>query len=463
MDNEPSSKGKLSSLFSSGKKSENEQTASVKGDGNKIIQINVGDNSNVFIGSQKYDSEKNIVSEISTTELLPSSITADDSKQNSKDAALESQIKNYRKIADEGNKTQAIKFLEELFEDNPNCSDFYKFKIKFNIGIIYNSCGNLPNSIEALTEAHRYQPDNRKATTGLALAHLIKGDATEALEQAKELFEQEQDPFTAVVLIYSAIQSNQNIKIENFDPSLKENSEVIHALLEYLHQFEPEKYSEELKKAAQKFPDDLNITSTKAREVLADAQRNQGFLLGENVPEDYEDNLQESADILYHFADNKISEQPINDLLFISAINNAALALRLSGQIPKAAALLDRAFDVRRELSEQFIELRAVCYLNEDRAKDALRIIGEKPPTPELSLMAAEILAELGEYSQALEKISALSSLVLTDELEERALTTKVKIGISSKQQEIADEALEDLRGNLSNTHLLAKLESAYE
>lgn len=433
-----SSLKKITSYFSTST-GKDTQAASISGNNNTINQTIIHTHS----GSGRFD---NRILDTNETKSLGYPVL-EAAESDPTESAEYRRIAEYRKIADEGNAETAISLLGRLSEEAPFNEGYWAFRLNFNLGIIWQNIGETEHAVSSLKTAYRHLPEEPKAKAGLALANLLEDNPQEAFNQAQPLIELEGEhrDFALIILIHAARALRAELDILEYVEADDVVGEVETAWLDYLAVVNRSKYALEIESAYQRNQSDSNIASLWALHILDDAKRNQAFLLGQLMEENFEDRLQKAASILRSTLERALQDSPPNRLLLPSQANNAAVALRLIGDVENASKLLDRTIQTQPSLADELAQIRAVLLLQEDKDIDALALIDNLYGFPELQVMASEIEAKLGRSDDALQRLESVLTGPLEFGLKTQAIATKGRIAINSKDQEKADQALDDL------------------
>lgn len=450
----------FSALFSSfrSKTRSNSQSAIINGDNNTVNQditvlVNAGD------ATSRDWFAKTIIDAPKHSTLLKSINVLENSEQEEIKRIIE-----YRQIATDGDSETALKLLMKLQSDDRYTSSFIAFRLHFNIGIIQEQIGEVDAASASLRKAYEYASEDKKAQTGLALAELNDGQHQEAFERAKELIIQqgEHQNLAVVIALYAAAKLEKKFDIEAYSLQEPDNPDIVAANLEYLRIMRNEDYSKALNTAYIAHPTNSAVSTMWAEAVLDDAQRNQSFLLGARVDSAFERQLLKSAEILRTDLEVSLKRRPPNKLLLSSQAGNAAVALRLVGNVSIAAKLLDKVLEEYPSLLSELAEIRAALLLQEDRDHDAFKLIEPIDTVPALQVMASEIEAKMGKHGEALSRINSTLTQPMDDTLRLNALLTKARISINFLNQTAADEAIDELILIDSTSLELVLIRSAY-
>ncbi len=436
----------------------NIQSANISGDNNSIeqhihVSVNSGDNVSREWLSQAIPG-------------LPSQSQIRDSLNVQEEVEQEEikRIVEYRQLATDGDSETALKLLEKLQLDDRYSAGSIAFRLNFNIGIIQESIGELEAASASLRKAYTYAVDDKKAQAGLALADLNDGKNDQAFERAKDLIGQEGDhqSLAVVVALQAATRLKREFDIAAYSLQEPDNQDIVAANLEYIRIIRPDDYSSALDDAYKAYPTNGHVSLMWAQAVLDDVQRNQAFLLGAKVPDAFYEQLSKSVDILRSDLETSLKRRPPNKLLLPSQANNAAVALRLVGNVADAAKLLDKVLEEHPSLQVELAQIRAVLYLQEDRDHDAFKLIESFGEIPELQVMASEIEAKMGRHNEALNRVNQALKKTMPDAMRSTALLTKARIAINSSNRTAADEAIEELAADSTTSLELVLIRSAY-
>jgi tetratricopeptide (TPR) repeat protein len=446
----------ISDLLS--KPRQNTQSANINGNNNSVeqkiyVSVDAGDSVNREWLTQA------IPSPTPKTQIYDNLAAEEKSDQDEIKRIIE-----YRRIADEGDAETALKLLHNLQTDKRYSAGHVAFRLNFNIGIIQVNIGELEAASVSLRKAYTYATENKKAEAGLALADLNDGQNNEALERAKGLIEHEGDHqnLAVVIAFHAAANLGVEFDITNYSIQEPDNQDVVSAGLEYTRIVHPDIYSKALDDTFRSHPTNGSVALMWARAVLDDVQQNQAFLLGAKSSDAFDEQLSKSAEILRDDLDSALKHRPPNKLLLPSQAHNAAIALRLAGNVAGAAKLLDKVLEDYPTIAAELAQIRGVLFLQEDRDHDAFLLIEPFHEIPELQVMASEIEAKMGRYTEALKRINEALKKSMPDGLRTTALLTKARIAINSSNRAAADEAVEELTANSPSSLELILIQSAY-
>ncbi|WP_085905967.1 PIN domain-containing protein [Kiloniella majae] len=436
----------------------NEQSLSINGDNNNVHQ-----NFHIHCPRESTVKDEEYSQEFSRTHHHVPLIQSENWDSNEHDEIK--RILEYRKIATEGDSQTSLNLLEGLKSDRAYTSGYFAFRLYFNIGIIKQNTGEIVDASNSLRAAYGFYPNSTKAQAGLAFAELIDSQYDKAFERAKCLIEIEGDhkSLAGYTFYYAAKKLRKKITDEENNLGSLKDHDIQAARLEYLREVNSSSYSEELEKAFELNSSSEIIGSMWALQLFDNIQQNQAYILGAKMPDEYNDRAQKGAEILYKSYQKTLAQRPINKLLFPSHANNAAVSLRLIGDITAAAQVIDNTLKICPELTNDFARLRAILYLLEDKEVQALEFINSFKEQPETRILAAEINAKLGNEEDAIKGINALLCQELDNDVRFHALKTKAYIGINAYDRKSVDESVEELVAENTADSELVILKSAYD
>lgn len=450
----------IRSLFQSSSV-KNTQSAQISGDNNVVDQRTT----NIFMASPNDELMRGLLTNekpLSST-LGYQNLSSEDSEGDDREEIR--RIIEYRALAIKGDSATALSLLANLKADPRYASGYFAFRLNFNIGIIQQNIGELEEASASLRGAHAHCPEDDKAKTGLALAELLDGASELAMEQAFAVLDSEGDhrDLAACIVLNAARRLGKDIDARKVCEASHASPDVQAAYLEYLREIRPEEYVDALRQAFDDNADNEAVARMWSLSILDDMKRNQAFLLGAKMSDGFEENVTKSAEILRCDLVKSLDQRPPNKLLLPSEANNAAVALRLSGNVVEAARLVDRVLENFPELTMDLAQIRAVLFLQEDKDNEALELIRPLSESCELQVMASELEAQAGQQAEALSRINSALKMKVPEGFLPHALAAKARIGINSLNQNAADEALEELVAVAPKAPELVLLKSAYD
>lgn len=359
----------LKSLFTS-KPSNSTQSAEASGNQNIIIQGTIHNH----FGSQDNDLKRDVVAgadaAAAAPHLQPLLGAVDDT-----DAPEIQRILDYRDVATKGDADTALTLLKGLENEPVYQAGYPALRLHFNIGIVQNNIGETELAVGSLRRAHDFLPESPKAQTALAFSELLENKFSRANQRATTQLavEGSHQKLAACILFHAAKKLGEVVEVSDHLETLMQNTDVLASYLDYVRLCVPEEYEVKLFEARANEPDDAQIATMWADYILQDMRQNQDFLLGAKMDKGFEEKIKQSADILRFDLEKSLEERPPNKLLLASQANNAAVALRLTGEAELASTLISKVVSRHSELESDLAQVRAVLCLQQDKDQEALR------------------------------------------------------------------------------------------
>lgn len=447
----------IKSIFGS-RSMDNRQSTDIRGDGNTVNQTIIIQSESPLEKKDLLTGRQPSLDGIESTQLLAEDAGSDETDEIRK-------ILEYRKIADSGQAGTALKLLEGLEAEPAYSSGYFAFRLYFNIGIILQNIGEPKRASKALRTAFNHYPNGDRANTAKAFAELLDGQNEIAYSEALELSKAEGKHAALATSILFQAAKRLDKKIEDYEISseLENNVSVVAARLDYLRVVLPQEYQDALNQAREIFPEEDAIAIMWALDELNDMKRNLAFLLGAKMPKEFEQRVSECAEIFHTDVKAALNQQPPNLQSLPSQANNAAVALRLSGDVVTASGLIESVIETFPQFEGDLIQIRASLLLQQDKDDEALTLIESSKQYPELQIMASELESIRGRKASALGRINTLLDATSEQELRNKALLSKAQIGIKLLDRAAADEAFEDLEAYSVDAPELIHLKSAYD
>ena len=425
------------------------QKAEVSGSHNTINQTSINQTAIILSHELTNDAVKELLEKglsFSKDDLLTGSPSGD--RVSPEDTAEVTVIVALRQQGIDGNNAAALKSLTALQQKPEYSVGYNAFRLNFNIGMVLHNMGRTDEAIDCLNHAYHHYPADAKARTGYAFSLLLEHKDADALTIALETIKVEGDhaSLAASIIYHASSHTGRKIEPNDLPDDLESDEQVEAARLEYVRSQNSSEFIDELEAMVAKGTASEHVKEQWALHVLSDIRGNQAYLLGRKFPDGFEQRVSEAASILSKQLKKSLEQNPPNSLLLPIQANNAAVALRLTGESEKASRIIDQCIERFPQMASAMVYPRAILLLEQDREVDALTIIKSTSNAPtELLIMAAEIEASLGQFDQALARIEGVVAAGSLGELEEMALIVKCRIATKALVQESAEAAIEDL------------------
>lgn len=377
--------------------------------------------------------------------------------------ALHSEIDGYRDILREGKAKTAKSLLENLKDRTwPSASERVRFRITTNIGAALLQLGQEQLAADYFIEAISYDGSDRIALANVALAYLIKGEPDNAVAAAERALALDGENAAAAAHLISGYISDLRVS----DPFsvvpevLHGTPEVLASAVNFLSQRGDSEWRKLARRAAQKHVNDRLLQRRAAEAILDEAVTSDHFAIGAVTcaaitPED----VRHAAAVLHRAWDEVLnSEVGRSD----SALpHNLALALWISDESDRAAAVLDQALE-RYPHDEMIREQRAALFFEAGEPDAATALLGGEAERPGLAIMQAQTVASsepqrarsiiLGaDFSAATERQRLVAGQLVID--------TFVQEGLLEEAQAEAESLLESHPGSVAPLVEMARIQ----
>lgn len=371
------------------------------------------------------------------------------------DKTLHAQIDGYRDLLNQGKPFTALNFLESLKSTVwETASDRIKFRIITNIGSakLHISKEKELEAIEHFFEAIQYQPEDKIALANVALAHLLKGEVSKAVEAAKAALAKNPENTEAASYLIQAHIKDATIDnpITLISETIREASSVDIACVNFYRMREDARWVVIAKAAGKRHPDNEQITRFAAEAELEIALTTRGFLTGQRPAAPIEmDALREAASALQKLWEKQYgSEIPYVDS---SLPHNLAQTYRAIGDTAAAKTVIIQAIEKMPD-ARDLIKLRASFHLEDDQPDEALALLEKSSADPESILMRAEILlrSDAAAGLQVLENFEQMDGL----EYHHRIMAGQLRVDCLLSHPTLSKEEKLEKASEQSNTLL---------
>lgn len=362
-------------------------------------------------------------------------------------------IDHYRDLSNDGQVNTAIRLLQALLQNVENLEPSVRLRAHLNLGLAFERAGNRQAAIVELVEASKHCPSHPKSRTAKALALLHDAQNQDAFDEARAiLFDDSTEGLAAICLCYAASRlPNQELDEDILEGCIDQESVRI-AYLDYYAKRNRDEWLSKAQDAIRDFPGSKAIKAEYALALLPYGNKITGFLLGEKGDEVVEAQILDCAEILKEAAELSLRRDPPNPSSYEPMVNNAVIALRLSGKEKECVELLERAMSVAGEPSQYLLEQIAVTYVRQNRQQDAINTLSQHKLDARLKVMLSSLQAELGEFEQSRENLQRVLKDDLEAEVRLNALRALFEIALNAGSAEDARTALDDLQAELQGS-----------
>jgi tetratricopeptide (TPR) repeat protein len=362
------------------------------------------------------------------------------------DPALHARIDVLRDLyKDEGQPRAAQKQLRALLDSEHLAEKPWAcFRIETNLGSIACDLGQEAEAATHFEAAYQIRPEDPAAIGNLALARLIQGRFTEAMEVARSSLVGI-PPFEPAVgyLLQAAAKSDWQGEPETLVPD--ELAGSVHAdlgLADFLRRREVPGWEARVLELTRRHPDVPFARRIGAVAVLSLALNSEMMVAGARGAVTLEE-INSAADWFKEFAERCIDVR-FGDLRDLAAhLNNAALLLRLAGRHRECERLLERGLGLLPD-EPSLRRLQALAQAALGRPEEALRTLATDAD-PENAILAAELTAEV-DPALALTRAVTIDSSGFTAHLAQLRWGLIGELSLRLGDAERLQEALNGLR-----------------
>ncbi|MCO8166238.1 hypothetical protein NJC40_00385 [Pseudomonas sp. 21LCFQ02] len=215
------------------------------------------------------------------------------------------QIDHYKDQMNAGAIKAALESFEKLLADQKEkLSDYLILRVKINIALCKYQLGEVRKVPNLILEACTYAPEDKRAVAFKALAYILKGDASKALEYGREkIIEQPDNEILAAFILQAtrieyANKGQFSDPFEQFSERVKLNQSVRIAHIHLLASQEVEGWMDLAKSFLDEFPDDAQVKSIIASGILHHYINNSKTANGFTFTEDEVSELKLAANYL---------------------------------------------------------------------------------------------------------------------------------------------------------------------
>lgn len=359
---------------------------------------------------------------------------------------LHTKINEIRKLIGKGKTKTALESFRELEETE--LPPYAKHRVLANIGAIHFNAGRNKEALDYFGRALQLRPDEAKAQVNLAYAELVDGNVEGARARAKVVLEEHPDHAGAASLVIQSHQHDDGGK-DPFSLVPKEThdaAEVQIAAIVALRTRDDVSWMDLARKAGERYPQDRHLSRFAAEAIIDPALSDRDVVFGKHIDQAVMKEVGRAAAKLRDLWSREMELEDVRSEEALPLANNAAAALRFSGDDEGAAQILDETIaKVARDPG--LIRARALLHLHADENEKGAALL-ESIDDPEGTLFLAQLMA-LKEPARAKKALGKLKVEVLRPELRvvvpevwgEIALAENDKAGIEKALKDLADQA----------------------
>ena len=368
------------------------------------------------------------------------------------DTALEKEYQlriNSAKDLLKNNKPEtAFKQLDDLWQSIGNevsTSEISKFNILTNMAAAQFALNNEQEAAELLLEAFDFNPEDEKALSNRALAHLLKGETEYAAEYAELTREKNPSNIDAYVILVGISTEEEPFEkvIAKVPDDLHDSPQIAHAISEIAKQrrdFEEAKKWGEIM-VAQKQRDVPDFKAAFAT-ILINQVLEDSLAVGTKqltVPQKQQ--LRRAIELLTEAWDSISTE--LKEYRADWIINRGTAHFHL-GETKEATADLSAALGIEKS-NAILIKNRALLAFDCDEKEIAIELlekIQSAPEVPEAPIILANILFACERYDEAITKLTNFIKTDPSSELQNDANYFLVRIYIAAERFDEAKQIL---------------------
>ncbi|WP_446011755.1 PIN domain-containing protein [Candidatus Electrothrix sp.] len=370
-----------------------------------------------------------------TLPSIPSERTLNETDENT---PRHGQITLLQKLIDDNKVAIALDELIQLKKNEwADASSSERYRILVGIASAKRKLGEYEETGNLLLDAYNECPQHKKARTNKAYGLLLTKRYKDAAALALKILKDDCSNTSAASILISSLTEDSTCHdpLTLLPEQLLSTEEVQIAHVHFLRNRNDSSWRDTANAALEKYPDSQFLKLFKAEAILDELVNSGSNIIVGGVQGNV--TLQDkdwAVDILYAEAKQAVD----NNLALPPQIaNNAALALRFSGELSKAKELLDYA--IQQNPSEEYLKLqRAIIAFSENEPKEVLSLLSECSTDPEAIVICAKVLEDEGQHSEALNIIEAIDEKRLPDSAVIELLNVRIHAYIGQGEKELA-------------------------
>ncbi len=354
-------------------------------------------------------------------------------------------IDNVQKLLKNNKPTTAFELLTTRKEDIwTNASDNLRFRILTNIAAARLALNDEKEAAKLMIQAFQYKPEDERALSNRALAHLLLGETEYAADYAKQTLEKNPSNTDAYVILVGISAEEEPL------------DEVIAKVPDYLHDSPQIAYAiSELAKQRENFEAAKRWGEIMVSQDKGNAPDFKAAFATILIKQVLEDNLAVGTSQLYQAQKEQlrraigflteawdcVSNTELKDYRADWIINRGIAHFHL-GELTKATEDLDTALEIEKS-NPILIKNRALLAFecgDIPKAVELLEKIQSAPEVPEAPIILANLFLVSERLDESITKLNDFLQTDLSPELQEKARRLLIKVYIADKR---FDDALE--------------------
>ena len=352
-------------------------------------------------------------------------------------------IDNVQKLLKNNKPTTAFELLTTRKEDIwTNASDNLRFRILTNIAAARLALNDEKEAAKLMIQAFQYKPEDERALSNRALAHLLLGETEYAADYAKLTLKKNPANIDAYIILVriSAEEELLDAVIAKVPEHLHDSPQIAYAISELAKQrenFEAAKRWGEIMVDKENAPDFKAAFAT----ILINQVLEDNLAVGTSqLYKTQKEQLKRAIGFLTE-AWNCVSKTELKDYRADWIINRGIAHFHLR-ELTKAIEDLDTALEIEKS-NPILIKNRALLAFecgDIPKAVELLEKIQSAPEVPEAPIILANLFLVSERLDESITKLNDFLQTDLSPELQEKARRLLIKVYIADKR---FDDALE--------------------
>ncbi|MYK18704.1 tetratricopeptide repeat protein, partial [Candidatus Poribacteria bacterium] len=338
-----------------------------------------------------------------------------------------------------------------------DASTSQKFNILTNMAAAQFALNNEQETARLLLEAFQYNPEEEKALSNCALAHLLLEETGKAADYAKQALDRNPANVNARVVLIAISADEETLEevIAKVPKDLRETPQIAYAISDIAKQRgnieEARKWRETI--VAQEQGDVPDFKAALAAILIEQALANQLTVVTKQFDEAQKKQLRQAIELLTEAWDC-VSRTELRDFRVNWIINRSMAHFHLR-KMKEAIKDLDTALEIE-PLNSDLLKKRAISAFEDGKREDAIEFI-EKiqsvSEVPEVPIILANILSASNRFEEAITRLNDFLTTNPSSELQEEANRLLIRIyidqGCFTEAQQISRNMCESCPTNI--------------
>ena len=387
------------------------------------------------------------------------------SERSDNETPRQGRITALQELIDDGYAQLALEQLLKLRTDDwPVATRSERYRILVGIASAKLKLGKYTEAGNTLfLDAYSECGEHKNALTNRAKGYLLTNDAKQAEKVARQILANDDSNARAAETLIQALISDHNCNepLDEIPEALRETEEVLISHICFLRARQNRHWEDVVKRAINKFPNSRLLKLFFAEAVLDTITRtNRDVIAGGLFSQDIGwPDFRRAVAELHAQATEAIDK---GCALLPSTAQNAALALRFTGEIPKAKEILDAAIAQHPEDESLRVQRAIIAYSDNDRF-GARHFLPSKPSSPEVIEVFANVLVSTGSSDDALALLNGIDYSHFPRHVQRGLLTARIRAYVKQGERTLAVDTIrqcvvaEPKSHSLRNLQILAR------